>query len=73
NSPLGMNQMGNTVTQQPVPGPLPLLGAATMFGFSRKLRRRIQGGALENERTKEAAQSILANPNDRGVLRDPCI
>jgi hypothetical protein len=42
NSPLGMNQMGNTVTQQPVPGPLPLLGAATMFGFSRKLRRRIQ-------------------------------
>jgi hypothetical protein len=25
----------------PVPGPLPLLGAATAFGFSRRLRRRI--------------------------------
>jgi hypothetical protein len=27
----------------PVPGPLPLLGAATAFGFSRKLRKRIKG------------------------------
>jgi hypothetical protein len=26
-----------------VPGPLPVLGAAAAFGFSRKLRRRIQG------------------------------
>lgn len=25
----------------PVPSPLPLLGAATAFGFSRRLRRRI--------------------------------
>ena len=25
-----------------VPGPLPILGAAAAFGFSRKLRRRIQ-------------------------------
>lgn len=27
----------------PVPGPLPLFGAAAAFGFSRKLRTRIQG------------------------------
>jgi hypothetical protein len=30
--------LGNSV---PVPGPLPLLGAAAAFGFSRKLRKRI--------------------------------
>lgn len=29
----------------PVPGPLPLLGAATAFGLSRRLRRRIQARA----------------------------
>ena len=28
---------------QPVPGPLPLLGAGAAFGFSRKLRGRIKG------------------------------
>lgn len=28
-----------------VPGPLPILGAATAFGFSRKLRRRIKSAA----------------------------
>jgi hypothetical protein len=28
-------------TMAPVPGPLPLFGAATAFGFSRKLRKRI--------------------------------
>ncbi|MCP9797838.1 hypothetical protein [Cyanobium sp. Lug-B] len=28
-----------------VPGPLPLLGAAACFGYSRRLRRRIQGMA----------------------------
>ena len=27
----------------PVPGPLPLFGAATAFGFSRRLRRRLAG------------------------------
>jgi hypothetical protein len=28
------------------PGPLPLFGAAAAFGFSRKLRKRIQGARL---------------------------
>jgi hypothetical protein len=31
------------VSFRQVPGPLPLLGAATAFGYSRKLRRRING------------------------------
>jgi hypothetical protein len=31
-----------TAKANPVPGPLPLLGAATAFGLSRKLRRRIR-------------------------------
>lgn len=30
------------VTTNPVPGPLPVLGAGAAFGFSRRLRRRIQ-------------------------------
>lgn len=29
------------ITYAPVPGPLPLLGAASAFGFSRQLRRRV--------------------------------
>jgi hypothetical protein len=36
---------GDTITikvANPVPGPLPLLGAAGAFGFSRRLRKRIQ-------------------------------
>lgn len=32
--------------RQEVPGPLPLLGAGTAFGFSRKLRRRLHGSRL---------------------------
>ncbi|MFM7266135.1 MAG: hypothetical protein ACKOZW_11220 [Cyanobium sp.] len=32
----------NVYTQQTVPGPLPLLGAGTAFGFSRSLRRRLK-------------------------------
>ena len=31
-----------TALSTPVPGPLPLLGAGAAFGFSRKLRKRIQ-------------------------------
>ena len=42
----GPNGFTNTVTQaqhmKTVPGPLPLLGAAAAFGFSRKLRARIK-------------------------------
>ncbi|MEY4807973.1 MAG: hypothetical protein RLZZ206_2362 [Cyanobacteriota bacterium] len=32
-----------TALPAPAPGPLPLFGAAAAFGFSRKLRKRIQG------------------------------
>jgi hypothetical protein len=32
-----------SVVSSSVPGPLPLLGAAAAFGYSRKLRKRIQG------------------------------
>ena len=38
--PLSINNWSLTVNQQ-VPGPLPVLGAATAFGISRRLRRRI--------------------------------
>jgi hypothetical protein len=33
---------GDTIRVDVVPGPLPVLGAGAAFGFSRKLRRRIQ-------------------------------
>ncbi|MFM1798732.1 MAG: hypothetical protein RLZZ117_1010, partial [Cyanobacteriota bacterium] len=33
---------GDTVNVNVVPGPLPLLGAGAAFGFSRRLRQRIQ-------------------------------
>jgi hypothetical protein len=32
-----------TAPTQPAPGPLPLFGAGAAFGFSRQLRKRIQG------------------------------
>ena len=31
-----------------VPGPLPLLGAGAAFGYSRKLRRRLNANAVIN-------------------------
>ncbi|MEA5410959.1 hypothetical protein VB737_04180 [Synechococcus sp. BA-120 BA3] len=37
----------NAYTQASVPGPLPVLGAGVAFGFSRKLRRRIQGDRVK--------------------------
>jgi hypothetical protein len=40
-----LNSFGDTYTQNKVPGPLPLLGAGIAFGFSRKLRRRINASA----------------------------
>jgi len=40
-----LNSFGDTYTQDKVPGPLPLLGAGIAFGFSRKLRRRINASA----------------------------
>jgi hypothetical protein len=33
-------------TSAPAPGPLPLFGAGAAFGFSRRLRKRIQGSRL---------------------------
>ncbi|MFN4867130.1 MAG: hypothetical protein ACK5GZ_12540 [Cyanobium sp.] len=33
---------GLTIGAVEVPGPLPVLGAAAAFGYSRRLRRRIQ-------------------------------
>jgi hypothetical protein len=48
---LDPGSMGNiqsyvNLFRQEVPGPLPLLGAGTAFGFSRKLRRRLQASRL---------------------------
>jgi len=41
-----LNSFADTYTQkESVPGPLPLLGAGIAFGFSRKLRRRINASA----------------------------
>ncbi|MEB3316836.1 MAG: hypothetical protein VKO39_01645 [Cyanobacteriota bacterium] len=40
NAPNGIDMISNTIRQQPVPGPLPVLGAGLAFGFSRKLRQR---------------------------------
>lgn len=38
-----IDSLENSFQQTSVPGPLPVLGAGVAFGFSRKLRRRIQG------------------------------
>lgn len=40
NAPSGLTQISNTITQRPVPGPLPILGAAAALRVSRTLRRR---------------------------------
>jgi hypothetical protein len=40
NGAVPVQQITNTIIQ--VPGPLPIVGAATIFGFSRKLRTRIK-------------------------------
>lgn len=44
-SNLGIQSIQNAITQQPVPGPLPILGASVAFGFSRKLRQRVKSVA----------------------------
>ena len=41
---LGIAQQSDP-TPSGVPGPLPLFGAASAFGFSRKLRRRLRAAA----------------------------
>ena len=46
-NPVGSNQIATWAQADlvpPVPGPLPALGAAAAFGFSRKLRQRIRAG-----------------------------
>ena len=40
-----LNSISNNFSADPVPGPLPLLGAGAAFGFSRKLRNRIKASA----------------------------
>ena len=39
---IGYNRIGISSQSQPVPGPLPLLGATAGFGWSRRLRRRLR-------------------------------
>jgi len=41
------NHPSVTVFVQPVPGPLPILGAAAAFGWSRKLRKRLKSSKPE--------------------------
>jgi hypothetical protein len=42
NAPGGLDTVSNSIRQQPVPGPLPLLGAGMAFRVSRKLRSRLK-------------------------------
>jgi len=35
-----------SVTENEVPGPLPILGVGAAFGYSRKLRKRIKSSKL---------------------------
>jgi hypothetical protein len=45
-----INGTGDTITARiAVPGPLPLLGAGAAFGFSRRLRQRIQSRQVKIE------------------------
>ncbi|MCP9884701.1 hypothetical protein KBY97_06120 [Synechococcus sp. ATX 2A4] len=37
----GVVDLSDSITNVPIPGPLPLLGAAAAFGWSRKMRKRI--------------------------------
>jgi hypothetical protein len=38
----GIDAFFNAFETQPVPGPLPIVGAWATFGWSRRIRRRIQ-------------------------------
>lgn len=40
-----MDNLSNYITQEQVPGPLPILGVCAAFGYSRKLRGRIKSRA----------------------------
>jgi hypothetical protein len=42
----GIHNISNDYSQT-VPGPVPVLGAGVAFGFSRRLRRRIQGDRVK--------------------------
>lgn len=53
---------------QSVPGPLPLIGAATAFGWSRPLRRRLQGRSSRPAQTTRSpllAPASCASPQPR--------
>lgn len=41
------NTLDVSISPVPIPGPLPILGAAAAFGFSRKLRKRIKNSKPE--------------------------
>jgi hypothetical protein len=45
---LSINSWSLTVNQQEVPGPLPVLGAASAFGISRRLRCRIASSRAQS-------------------------
>lgn len=43
--------VGQSIATEPVPGPLPVLGAAAAFDYSRKLRIKQRGRTLHGERS----------------------
>lgn len=43
----GISSEGSDPVIEAVPGPLPILGAAAAFGYSRKLRKRIKASKPE--------------------------
>ena len=55
-----------------VPGPLPAAGAATAFGYSRRLRRRIKGEAParsgKSSRSSDPSSYLLLSPASQQVL-----
>jgi hypothetical protein len=59
--PLSVNSWSLTVMNE-VPGPLPVLGAAAAFGYSRRIRRRhatSRGRADQSGRSGRSAQRPL--------------
>ncbi len=59
-------------TSSAVPGPLPAAGAATAFGYSRCLRRRIKGevpvGCGKSSRSSDPSSYLLLSPASQQVL-----
>ena len=55
-NPLAINSSSLSSVTEAVPGPLPLLGAAAAFGWSRRLRRRLRSA------TPMAQRKVLSQP-----------